>query len=198
LAFIEQGGSAMRFTKTDILAAFDREDKLYRLGLLCSHWLRGGKHYSPSAIYEADGMQMEARGVWVSFADLASDLKSDPTIISSDFMLNQLHALIRAPFELLSDYCEDYDQEYPEIRLHALLKQASWFEFARLVRNAISHNFRFEFGKYDRSILPVRWNSLELTVDLDGHEMSYEQLWHRTGYELFLEMGDFARSIPAN
>lgn len=57
-------------------------------------------------------MWMQALDKWVPYSDLAELLEKDPSrlVVTSDFVLNQLHALIRAPFELLHDYCEDYDK----------------------------------------------------------------------------------------
>jgi hypothetical protein len=40
----------MRFTKTDILDEFIRQDWSYRLAIISSHWLRGGARYSPSTV----------------------------------------------------------------------------------------------------------------------------------------------------
>jgi hypothetical protein len=45
----------MRFTKSDILEAFDREDRSYRLAILCTHWLRDTARFKPSAAQEAQG-----------------------------------------------------------------------------------------------------------------------------------------------
>jgi hypothetical protein len=39
----------MRFTKAEILEAFAREDRSYRLGLLCTHWIRDVERYTPTA-----------------------------------------------------------------------------------------------------------------------------------------------------
>jgi hypothetical protein len=59
-------------------------------------------------------MRMQALDRWISYADLADLLGEDPSrlVITSDFVLNQLHALIRVPFELLGDYCEDYERRH--------------------------------------------------------------------------------------
>ena len=105
----------MRFQKSEVLEEFDRQDRCYRLAILSSHWLRDTAPFKPSAAEEARGLQMEARGRWISYADLAEILEQamPREIATSDFLLNQLHALIRAPFELLSDYCEDYDKAVP-------------------------------------------------------------------------------------
>src|SRR5271165_7536081 len=95
----------MRFAKTDVLECFDRQDRSYRLAILCTHWIRDTAPYKPSASEEARGLRMEIRGTWLSFADLADMLEQQPSrdVLSSDFVLNQLHALIRTPFGILED-----------------------------------------------------------------------------------------------
>ena len=58
---------------------------------------------------------MPTLGKWISYFDIADLLEEDATRLrtTTDFVLNQLHALIRGPFELLSDYCEDYGGAVP-------------------------------------------------------------------------------------
>lgn len=141
---------------------------------------------------------MQASGKWISYSDLADMLEQDVQrgAIISDFILNQLHALIRAPFELLSGYCTDYDKQEPTRGLTKELHGTDWYEFARVVRNAVSHNFRFHFSKHDRRRLPIMWHGIMLTEELDGKAVTYEVFWHRPGYELFLEMRAFAEMLP--
>jgi hypothetical protein len=141
---------------------------------------------------------MQALDKWISYSDLAELLERDPTrmAIINDFVLNQLHALIRAPFELLQDYCEDYDKAATRRHLVETFHAAPWYEFARLVRNAVSHNFRFDFSERDKHRMPITWHGITLTENLDGRPMNYEFFWHRPGYELFLEMRGFAEVLP--
>jgi len=183
----------MRFTKQEVLDVFDREDRSYRLALLASNWIRNAAPYTPSAAEEARGTSMQAGGKWIFFTDLTEAL-DDPAkreAVSSEFVLNQLHALIRSPFEVLRDYCEDFGEE-----LSAELQATKWYWFARIVRNAISHNFRYNFDKRTRKRLPLTWNGITLTQDLHGKSIAYGTFWHRPGYELFLEMRRFAESLP--
>jgi hypothetical protein len=188
----------MRFTKSDILEEFNRQDRSYRLAIICSHWLQGGTQYKPSAVDEARRLRMQALDKWISYSDLADLLERDPTrlVITADFVLNQLHALVRAPFELLSDYCEDFDKAVPDSQLVTAFRAADWYEFARIIRNTVSHNFHFRFSKYDRSRLPIMWRGISLTADLEGKTMTYESFWHKPGYELFLAMRGFAEALP--
>ena len=164
----------MRFAKTDVLESFDRQDRSYRLALLCTYWIRDTAGYKPSASEQARGMHMEFRHKVVPFADLAEMLEQQPSrdTLSSDFLLNQLYALIRAPFEIVGDYCEDYDKVMGGKRLSKQMKASPWFQFARIIRNAISHNFHFQYGTYDKSLLPVTWNGITLSQDMEGKPLT--------------------------
>ncbi len=139
----------MRFSKTEIIQTFDREDRSYRLGMMCTHWIRDVERYAPSAAGLAATLNMVVNDRLISNADLAT-LLQDPhkrELLSSEFLLTYLHTMIRAPFELLSDYCEDFDQITPSSSLLSQLKAQPWYAVAYIVRNAVSHNFRIELGK---------------------------------------------------
>jgi hypothetical protein len=187
----------MRFTKSHLLERLEQQERSYRLAILASHWLRGGSQYKPSAIEDARSLSMEAEGKWIPYADLADLLEHGIVTvgITSDFILNQLHALIRAPFELIRAYCKDYDRSVGSQQLTQELRHTDWYEFTRLIRNAISHSFWFEFKEYDKKLLPITWGGITLTADMDGTPMKYE-LWHKPGYTLFLTMQRFAAALP--
>ena len=141
---------------------------------------------------------MQARDAWVSYSDLADLLGQDPSrlVITTEFVLIQLHALIRVPFEVLGDYCQDYDKAAPGQHMVKKLRAADWYEYARAIRNTVSHNFRFDFSRYKKNQFPIRWRGITLTYDLHGQAITYELFWHKPGYELFLEMRDFAVALP--
>jgi hypothetical protein len=187
----------MRFTRADILAAFEREDTSYRLGIMCTHWIRDVERYTPSAADLAPKLQMQAGDRWISNNDL-SPMLTDPMkreLLSSDFLLTYLHTLVRAPFELLSDYCEDFDKAAPSGALLNKMKIEPWYAVAYIVRNAVSHNFHIEFGKL-RHQLPIRWRTVVFTKEMEGQPMTATIFWHKPGYELFLEMRAFAEALP--
>jgi hypothetical protein len=186
-----------RFTKAEILSAFEREDRSYRLGMMCTHWLRDVERYTPSAMELASNLHMKVDDRWVRNNDLAASL-ADPAkreLLSSDFLLTYLHTLIRAPFELLSDYCEDFDRLMPGHDLVGNLKSMPWYPVAYIVRNAVSHNFRVQSGRL-RHLLPLSWRTITITEAMEGQPMTSEIFWHKPGYELFLEMLAFADAMP--
>jgi hypothetical protein len=188
----------MRFTKAEVLQTFDREETSYRLAYLCTHWLRNTARFRPSAADQARGLRTEVRGKLLSYTDLAEKLESQEYLyaIVSDFNLTHLHTLIRAPLEILRDYCEDYDKQNPNPALVKQLHDTRWYRFAWMVRNAVSHNFRYEFDERALKRLPVTWGGITLTEAMQGQPIDYQTFWHKSGYELFLEMKDFASALP--
>ena len=178
----------MRFTKAEIRDYFDREDRSYRLAMLCANWIRDTARFTPSAISEAKSQFMMIAGRTIAFSDLATELEDRDRceIISSEFLLNHLHSLVRLPFELLNDYCEDFDRAAAKQPvLMTKLKNMPWYEYARLVRNAVSHNFRFAFSGRDKSKMPVTWNGMTIDGNCDGRTITYETLWHRSAMSYF-------------
>jgi len=84
---------------------------------------------------------MKVLDTWVSYSDVATLLEQDASrfSITTDLVLNQLHALVRVPFELLSDYYEDLDRAAGSAMVEKL-RHADWYEYARAIRNRVSHN----------------------------------------------------------
>src|SRR5205085_1393490 len=74
--------------------------------------IRDTAPFTPSAISEAKSLSMTVAGRTIVFSDLAAELEDNHRreMISSQFLLNHLHSLIRLPFELLKDYCQDFDK----------------------------------------------------------------------------------------
>src|SRR5215472_16843407 len=102
----------MHLKKAEILDYFNREDKNYRLAMLCTRWIRDTGPFTPNAISEARSLSMTIAGRSIAFSDLAVELEDSHRreVMSSQFLLNHLHSLIRLPFELLKGYCEDFDK----------------------------------------------------------------------------------------
>ena len=97
---------------------------------------------------------------------------------------------------MLNDYCEDYDKLNPMRFLLNDMKATSWYLFARIIRNALSHNFHFHFTANDKRMMPITWNSITISEDMEGQPITYESLWHNSGYQLFLEMREFLNGLP--
>jgi hypothetical protein len=122
----------------------------------------------------------------ISFVQVANLLRNpeDRDIAVKEFYTSQLRALIKESFELLKDYCDESSQD-------TVLKAEPWFQFARIIRNCLSHNFRFEFNRYDKSLLPVTWNSRTIDLNMDGQHLKLEFFGYVEAWELFTEFQSF-------
>lgn len=186
----------MRFSKADVLDVFGRQDAAYRLAILASHWLRGATNYKPSAADEARNLAMEAAGKWIPFSDLADELERDPGPLAYDFVLNQLHASVRMPLEVLTAYCHDYDHRSGRSVLVPQLEAAEWYVYPRAVRNALSHDLRFRFSSKFKELLPTTWHGITISAEMEGQPVSWETFGNGPGYELLLAMQEFASRLP--
>ena len=69
-------------------------------------------------------------------------------IALKEFLKSQIRALIKESFELVKNYCDETNQD-------SKLKTAPWYQFARIIRNCLSHNFKFGFGEYGHNTQKV-------------------------------------------
>jgi len=113
---------------------------------------------------------------------------ADRQIAVKEFLTMLLRALIKESFELIKDYCDNTGQS-------AVLKSQPWYQFARLIRNCISHNFNFGFTAYDRGLLPVTWKVRTITAAQDGQPLPLSFFGYVEAWELFKEFDTLARSV---
>ena len=63
------------------------------------------------------------------------------------------------------------------------MKGEEWYEFARILVNSLSHNFRLKFSKADRTALPVEFNGLIIEESMAGSPIE-------TNLETLLQLSD--------
>jgi hypothetical protein len=69
--------------------------------------------------------------------------------------------LFKETFRLTLSYCNYSNQK-------EAIKSEHWFEFARVVANSLSHNFRLDFRPYDLSVLPVMYGGVTIDASMNG------------------------------
>ena len=79
-------------------------------------------------------------------------------------------AMMKEPFELIKDYVTQTQQL-------DRFKNQSWYQFARMIRNNISHSMRFEFRQHDLEKLPVTWNGKTIEASMDGQVLSLQFIY---------------------
>ncbi len=110
----------------------------------------------------------------------------DREIAIKEFLLSQIRALIKESFELIKDYCYGTGQA-------ELFKAEPWHQFARMIRNCLSHNFKFKFSKFDKELLPVSWKARTITSAMDAQHLEldffgYVEMWELLReYQIFVQ-----------
>jgi len=122
----------------------------------------------------------------VTFDQVSTLLKNprDHDIALNEFLKVHMRTLIKESFEHIKDYCEETNQ-------YALFKGEGWYEFARIIRNFLSHNCIFEFNKYDKERLPITWKERTITEDMDRQSLELSYFGDVETWELFEEFADF-------
>ncbi len=110
--------------------------------------------------------------------------EDDRSIAIKEFVKMLIRALIKESFELIKAYCEDTGQR-------TVFTSVSWYQFARMIRNCLSHNFKFEFRPNEKNLLPARWRARTITVQMDGQHLELEFLGYLQTWEMFHDFQQF-------
>lgn len=92
--------------------------------------------------------------------------------------------LLKETFRITQSYCSSTGQR-------DVLENEVWHQFARIIVNSISHNFRLDFRPYDKRLLPVSFKDVEITEAMDGSPISFQL---QVLIELVDEIIEFSRN----
>lgn len=168
-------------TKPELISQLENAKNNYVLGLAAISLFSNDK-----AFPILDESHARFGTYTVEFRQVASLLRkpADRDIAVKEFLTSQIRALIKESFELIKDYCEGTNQS-------PILKAEAWYQYARMIRNCLSHNFHFHFNKYDKSILPVSWNAKTIDISLDGKPLKLSFFGYTESWELFIQYQTF-------
>ena len=172
-------------TKDELLSQLENAKNNYILGLAARALFASEESYP---ILERSSCNF---GTYTfTFAQVAGLLRvpkdRDPAL--NEFIKMLIRALVKESFEIIKNYCDASSQS-------SSFTGQPWYQFARMMRNCLSHNFRFEFRKYDMSLLPVKWKDCNLTSAMDGTYLELSTFGYGEAWELFTEMKSFAENI---
>jgi len=100
-------------------------------------------------------------------------------------LIMHMCALIKDSFELTRHHCKVAG------RLKELQAEP-WYNFCRLIRNCIAHNFLFVFTERDLATMPDSWRGLQITADFNGRPLPLEFFGYVHAWEMFTDIRSFA------
>lgn len=107
---------------------------------------------------------------------------------SMEFAKMLLRNLTIDSYEALFNYCEHTNQLVQ-------MQMQSWYGFARMVRNSLTHTQHWRFHSPDLARLPVTWRNKTIEASMNGHELSFDFYDWWDGCELWNEMYVFAETL---
>jgi hypothetical protein len=118
-----------------------------------------------------DGATLKIEGVKFNLTALSALLKKEQYKRSmiENFVKSCYRACLCESWDAIKKYCESTGQL-------ETLQQQCWYNFARLVRNALSHDFTFVFFPSDMKKLPVTWAGRTIVPDMEGSPITFRFL----------------------
>ena len=108
--------------------------------------------------------------------------------IQRDFFMMLLEVLLKDSFEVIKDHCKNSNKLQ-------LFKQQDWYNFARIVRNCLSHNHSVEYkNDQDKRSLPISWKGRSFTQDMEGKPLKISFFGIDGALELFTDMRAFVEN----
>jgi hypothetical protein len=103
-----------------------------------------------------------------------------------EFIKMSVRMLIKETFEFMVEYTNRTSQTEK-------LKEQNWYNFAKILRNALSHNMRIEFKyKSYEKLLPVSFNGKIIDKNMAGSELTFDLFGLDDYTKLFLVIYEFA------
>ena len=112
----------------------------------------------------------DGKGIGFPLDSIRRALLEDRPRILRGFLKVSIRSAVRESYEVLKSYCKNTDQ------YRDAMKAQAWFDFYRLLRDALSHDAIWRFDPRDKRKLPITWNGFTITSDLDGTPLTFEEL----------------------
>ena len=93
-------------------------------------------------------------------------------------------AAFKELFEITKDYCQATEQL-------SLLQGKSWYQFWRVIRNCLSHDFKFHFNTYDLTKIPVHWGTITIDASMEGKSLTHGDISREELLSFLEEVLDF-------
>jgi hypothetical protein len=103
------------------------------------------------------------------------------------FLIMGLRTFHKELFEMVRKYCENTKQMN-------LLKEEEWYDFARLIRNCLSHDNVFDFRDNTKKMLPISWNDKTISLDMDGKVLMVSDYYISDNFKMYDEMMNFVKN----
>lgn len=127
----------------------------------------------------------------IEFKQVANMMKkeNDKNVVCKEYFKMGLRILIKEAFELIKNYSKETKQEQ-------IFTSQSWYQFARCIRNCLSHDCKFQL--YDKGKpsykLPICWKNKTIDISFNNTELQLSFFGSTGAWELFCEFHSFVEN----
>lgn len=130
--------------------------------------LLGSRMKNPSSIEKAVIIDLSGNQEKIEFSEWYTLYQNgkNKNLFHEEYVKTIFRTFIRDSYELIANY-----QDVKDLRKHNKKynkRMPEILDFTRIVRNCLSHSFKFVFNNYDMEILPIKWREITLTKRLEG------------------------------
>ena len=93
-------------------------------------------------------------------------------LATREFRNAVLRNCMKELFELVKLYGHETNQTQ-------IIEAAPWYQFLRTVRNCLSHDMKFRFGRHQLKQLPISWSGLTIDASMQDRELPMRGLLSR-------------------
>ena len=105
----------------------------------------------------------------------------------NEHMKSILRSFVKDMFEIVKLYSKETEQ-------FNNMKKANWYDFVRIIRNCLAHDFRLKFGNHDKKTLPVKWRNKEITLVMNNQPLNVQILNEAIAVELYSEIFSYVET----
>ena len=125
----------------------------------------------------------------VDLSTLAKSLEQDNQYeLIIEHMINlAIKDAVSDYYEAILKYCKNSNQE-------SIFRKQQWYNYSRLIRNGLSHDYQWDFSKQDKNVFPVKYKQITINYDLHGTLLTKNQMPLSTIWTLLEEMENFVKT----
>ena len=126
----------------------------------------------------------------VDFSTLAKSLEEENQyeLIIKHMINLAIKNAITDYYESILIYCKNTNQK-------SALQNQPWYNYSKLIRNGLSHNYQWDFSRQKQEIFPVKYKQITIDYDLDGTLLNENQMSLSTIWILIEEMENFVKTV---
>ena len=173
----------MPMKKHELLSQLENARNNYILGLGGYYMYRTGKHHDVlrnATLVDSDNSKFKLDSIRL-FGE------RDLSIAREEFFKSTFRLFISEMKECIHQYAKQSGQMIT-------LYTNCHFRVARILRNAVAHDFKIHLDKHDRNALPIEFCGVVYNEDMHGQPLTFEMIKPNAAMQLHEELVKFVRA----